>query len=146
MSGWWVWRLVGLAVGRSGGWSVGEILCFELLPQFSSDLNETCYTWSLWGINVYYIDCVRPMQGSRVMSLFSELFYICLSLFPVTRRGKGVYSSQSVIAPVYIGISKFGTAGYTHFRRFSEKGEVCFLGFHCLKKSDYCLFSVKCKR
>ena len=37
----------------------------------------------------------RP-RGSRVMSFFQSY----ISLFPVTKQGKGVYSSQSTIAPV----------------------------------------------
>ena len=31
-------------VGRFGDWSVGEMLCPKLLPQFLSDLNESLYT------------------------------------------------------------------------------------------------------
>ena len=37
----------------------------------------------------------RP-RGSRDMSFFQTY----ISLFPVTKQGKGVYSSQSAIAPV----------------------------------------------
>ena len=31
-------------VSRLGGWSVVEMLSLELLQQFPSHLNETCYT------------------------------------------------------------------------------------------------------
>jgi len=35
--------------------SNGEMLCLKLHPQFSSYLNETCSTWSLWCVDVHDI-------------------------------------------------------------------------------------------
>jgi len=32
------------ADGQSSGWSVDESVCLKCFPQFSSHLNETCYT------------------------------------------------------------------------------------------------------
>ena len=47
----------------------GEILCLKLLQQFSGHLNETCYTWSLWWIDVHY-------KGLQSYATFSKLLYI----------------------------------------------------------------------
>ena len=51
-----------------GSWSVGEMFCLKLLPQFLSYLNETCYTWSLWLVYMHYILFLRP--GQRVLKLW----------------------------------------------------------------------------
>jgi len=51
-------RIVKLAIGRAGGWSAGKMLCLKPLHQFLSHLNEMCFTWSLWGVDVYDIICV----------------------------------------------------------------------------------------
>ena len=60
------------ADGQSNNWSVWEMLHLKLLPKVSSHLNETCYTWSVWGVDVHYI--TLPM-GSRVSPVFEILIY-----------------------------------------------------------------------
>ena len=62
-----------------GGRSVGEMLCLKLLPQFSSHLHETCYTQSLWCVDVHNIICVRPCQrGPSIVMRFFWNTYIHL--------------------------------------------------------------------
>ena len=36
----------GYTIHRVGGQSFGVRLCLKILPQFSSHLNETCYTYT----------------------------------------------------------------------------------------------------
>ena len=64
---------VGQAVGL-----LGEIMCLKLLKQFSSNPNETCYTWSLWCGDVHDINVVRPGQG--VLEL-RQTVYTCLVIY-----------------------------------------------------------------
>ena len=46
-----------------------ESLCLKLLPQFSSHLNETCYAWSLFSVDVHD-DVCGPPRSSRDMPPF----------------------------------------------------------------------------
>ena len=50
------------------------MLWLNLLPRFSSNLNETCFTWSLWSVDVHGINDVRP-QGISVF-LFLQILII----------------------------------------------------------------------
>ena len=69
----------------SGGSSVGELLCLKLLPQFSCQLNKTCYTLSPWRVDVHDINCVRPGQSASELCPLLRNSYI--SLLPVAKLG-----------------------------------------------------------
>ena len=56
-------------------WSVGEMLCPKMLLQFSSVLNETCYTWSLWCVYVH--DKSDRLSTDYIYFVTSPLTVIC---------------------------------------------------------------------
>ena len=68
--------------------SIADSLCLKLLPQFSSYLNETCYTWSQWRVNVHDTFFVRPDTGvPELCSILEILLYsysesLCLKPLP----------------------------------------------------------------
>ena len=79
-TGSFVYQLGGGGVGywshQADGRSVGELLCLKLLPQFSSYLNETCYTWSLWREDVQGIYCMwGSAKGFQVHAPILKLLY-----------------------------------------------------------------------
>ena len=61
----------GLLGSWSFGWAVGEMLCHILVPQFSSNLNVTCYTWSLWHVDVLF----NTILNSYTRSLFVGMLW-----------------------------------------------------------------------
>ena len=61
-------KFVGDILESTTGGSDSERLVFTWLQQFSSHLNETCYTWFLWRVNA------GPCSP-RVMPLFRNCFY-----------------------------------------------------------------------
>ena len=66
-----------------GSWSVSEILCLKLFLQFLSHLNFC-----------------EAKTGFQSHGPFSKFLQIHTSLFPVTKRKQGVYTSHSLIALV----------------------------------------------
>ena len=71
------------AVNRSQqliGWSVCEMLCLKLFPQFSSHLNATRDPYH--HRCAWHAFCEALLKGSRRMPLFHQFLYINSSLFP----------------------------------------------------------------
>ena len=52
--------------------------------KYFRNLNETCYTWTLWPVDVDDINFVRPHR--RVPKLCPFLEILTYPLFPVTKR------------------------------------------------------------
>ena len=62
-------------------WAVGETLCLKLLPQFSSNLNETCYIWPLCCVDVHEIIFVEDLflSASRRQVILNCSTLLCLA-------------------------------------------------------------------
>ena len=81
----------------SGAQSVSKMLCLKLLPQFSSHLNETCYTWFIWSIDVYDEILIYPYFLWSIDVYDEILIYPYFLWQSVVRR---LYSWLSVITLV----------------------------------------------
>ena len=113
------------------------MLCLKLLLQFSSYLNETCYTWFLWFEDVHDIIFVRPLSkflyihiscdkagiGSIHVTISDRSSLVCLQFFcewhikEWIRKGSLFNSTEDPIALTCIFITVFRIHKLVHWKQ-----------------------------
>ena len=83
------------------GCAVGE-MWLKIFLQFSSHLNKTSYTWSIWCVDMHAITSIRPSQRVQSYAPFFEIL-----IYPY------IYPYFVVIGGVLFTISD--SFGWTHF-------------------------------